>query len=99
VARIEYGGEQIELGVGETVLDGLLRAGIAAAHSCRAGHCRACAVRAPDGDAPAAAQVGLKDAWRARGIFLACQARPERDLRVASLDELGLEVGVTTTAV
>lgn len=99
VAAIEYQGQRIELAPGESVLDGLLGAGIEAPHSCRAGHCRTCLARAVDGDPPTGSQEGLKDAWRALGLFLTCRATPTRDLRVAAIDDLGLQVGATVTEI
>jgi NAD(P)H-flavin reductase len=95
MASIEFGGRRIELEGAETVLDGLLRSGIDAPHSCRAGHCRTCLVRALDGDAPPGSQTGLKEAWRERGLFLACRAVPVRDLRVGTIEDLGLDVPAT----
>ena len=71
---------------GETALDALLRAGVPVAHACRAGACHSCLLRASAGVLPAAAQVGLKDAQRAQGYFLACMCRPESDLTLADED-------------
>ncbi len=95
MAEIEYQGRRIALAPGETVLDGLLAAGIAAPHSCRAGHCRTCVARAVDTAPPEGSQAGLKDAWREMGLFLTCCAIPKSDMRVAPIDDLGLEVGAT----
>jgi NAD(P)H-flavin reductase len=73
---------------GESVLDCLLRAGVAVPSSCRAGACQSCLVRAVDGEPPAAAQQGLKETLRARGYFLSCVAHPTTALTVAlSADE------------
>lgn len=99
MAAVEYEGARVELAPGETVLDGLLRAGHDAPHSCRAGHCLVCVARAVDGDAPPASQSTLKDAWRAQGLFLPCRAVPDRDLRVARADSATLEIGATVVDV
>jgi CDP-4-dehydro-6-deoxyglucose reductase, E3 len=99
VAAIVYQGRRIELAPGETVLEGLLAAGIDAPHSCRSGHCRTCVARAVDGCAPRESQVGLKEAWRELGLFLTCRAVPTADLGVAPADDLGLEVGATVLEV
>ncbi len=95
MAQIEYQGRRIALAPGETVLDGLLGAGIAAPHSCRAGHCRTCIARAVDAPPPDGSQTGLKDAWRELGLFLTCCAIPTHDMCVAAIDDLGLEIAAT----
>ena len=71
---------------GETVLAALLRGGIAAPHSCKAGACGSCMLRAVEGDLGANSQAGLKDTWKAQGYFLPCVCVPRGDLTVASLD-------------
>ena len=68
---LDYQGEQFALQENETVLDALLRSGVKAAHSCKAGSCGSCLMRATSGDVPAKAQIGLKDSWKAQGYFLA----------------------------
>lgn len=80
--RIVCDGTALELRDGERLLDGLLRAGVPVASSCRAGACQSCLVQVVRGEAPAAAQVGLKPALRAQGFVLACLAEPRADLEV-----------------
>lgn len=80
--RIVCDGTALELRDGERLLDGLLRAGVPVASSCRAGACQSCLVQVVRGEAPAAAQVGLKPALRAQGFVLACLAQPRADLEV-----------------
>ncbi|HEX8911493.1 MAG TPA: 2Fe-2S iron-sulfur cluster-binding protein [Humisphaera sp.] len=77
----------VSLSDAETVLDGLLRAGVDVPNSCRAGACQSCLVRAVEGIVPPAAQVGLKDALKQQGYFLACACRPTTDLAVALAGE------------
>ncbi|HYE20584.1 MAG TPA: 2Fe-2S iron-sulfur cluster-binding protein [Tepidisphaeraceae bacterium] len=79
----ESGSHAVTLSAGESVLDGLLRAGHAIPNSCRGGACQACLMRATSGAVPAAAQVGLKETLRAGGYFLACSCRPAEDLTVS----------------
>lgn len=67
---------------GESVLDTLLRAEIPVPHSCRAGACQSCLLRASSGAPPAASQAGLKPALVEQNCFLACVARPDADLAV-----------------
>jgi len=82
---IRFGTHSCQLRENETVLDGLLRHGIPVSHACKAGSCGSCLLRAEEGQVPAAAQAGLKDSWKARGYFLACQCRPDEDLLVAEV--------------
>jgi CDP-4-dehydro-6-deoxyglucose reductase len=82
MAIVRFEGRSTALEPGETVLEGLLRAGARVPHSCRAGACRSCLVRAVEGRPPASSQAGLNDAQKARGDFLACLARPSDDLAV-----------------
>ncbi|HEY1754579.1 MAG TPA: FAD-binding oxidoreductase [Bryobacteraceae bacterium] len=80
MAAVRYGHHTCELDAGESVLDGLLRRGLPVAHSCKAGSCGSCLLRAVEGQIPARAQAGMKDSWRARGYFLACVCHPDVDL-------------------
>jgi CDP-4-dehydro-6-deoxyglucose reductase len=83
MATIHYGGQGLAVQTGESVLDCLLRNGIKASHSCKAGACQTCLVKGSGGDIPEVAQAGLKDTLRAQGYFLACAHRPKGDLRVS----------------
>jgi CDP-4-dehydro-6-deoxyglucose reductase, E3 len=90
--RLRCDGLEVPLEAGETVLDGLQRAGLTVASSCRVGACQACLLQATRGAPPAAAQVGLKASLRERGFFLACQARLDADLEVSRHGAEALEV-------
>jgi len=79
---IRYGEREFALQTKESVLDCLLRNGIAVSHSCRAGACQSCLVRGAGGPIPAGAQTGLKDTLRAQGYLLACSCRPEESLTI-----------------
>ena len=93
--HIAYGGTTFELRSGESVLDGLLRAGASVSHACKAGGCGSCLLRAEAPSAvPAAAQAGVKASWRARGYFLACLCHPDVDMTVTAV---GAEVRVPAT--
>lgn len=85
--KLTYQGRVYEAALGQTVLDALLAAGEPIPHSCRAGACGACIIRATAGPVPASAQVGLRDAWRQRGYFHACRAEVEADLELEPLGE------------
>ncbi len=94
---VTYQGRAAEVSEGQTVLDALLAAGEAIPNACRAGACGACIVRATSGEIPPEAQVGLRDAWRARGCFHSCQCRPRGDLVVEPLGE-GMRVAARIEA-
>jgi len=79
---IRFDGRSTGLRPGETVLEGLLRDGHEVPHSCRAGACQSCLIRAVRGRPPESAQVGLNAARKAQGYFLGCLARPSEDLDV-----------------
>ena len=83
MSLVRMDGAQYQLHDGETVLNGLLRHGVAASHSCMAGVCGSCMMRAVAGSVPSKAQAGLKDSWRIQGYFLACACVPEEDLDIA----------------
>lgn len=85
---IHHGDRHLHVEAGETALDTLLRGGVAVPHSCRAGACQSCRLRASAGTPPAAAQVGLKATQRERGYFLACLCRPDEDLTIALGEDL-----------
>jgi CDP-4-dehydro-6-deoxyglucose reductase len=94
--QINFEGRVYRLTENETVLDALLRHGASAAHSCKAGACHACLLRASSGTIPTAAQTGLKDSWKSQGYFLPCVCRPETDLTVAAVGS-DARVGATIT--
>jgi CDP-4-dehydro-6-deoxyglucose reductase len=93
---INFEGQLLPIAENESVLDTLLRNGVKAPHSCKAGSCGSCLMRAADGAVPAKAQSGLKDSWKAQGYFLACVCRPEADIVVAPVGE-DVKLGATIT--
>lgn len=94
---IDYEGRSFSILEKESVLDALLRNGIKAAHSCKAGSCGSCLMRAASGNVPARAQSGLKDSWKAQGYFLACVCCPETDLAITPVGA-DARLGATITA-
>lgn len=105
MATIQYEGQSYTLLENESVLDALLRNGIAATHSCKAGACGSCLMRAASGPVPATAQLGVKDSLRVQGYFLACVCHPvaalelagrgteaERGARIVGMDLLSADV-------
>ncbi|MBL8179114.1 MAG: 2Fe-2S iron-sulfur cluster binding domain-containing protein [Bryobacterales bacterium] len=83
---VDFEGRRYERRDGESVLDALLRCGVEVSHSCKAGSCGACMMRATGGAVPEKAQAGLKDTWKARGYFLSCACTPDGDLAVATAE-------------
>lgn len=75
---VELDGQSHQLSAApdETVLDALLRAGVAAPSSCRAGLCGACMCQVTRGEVTLGENHVLDDADRQAGWTLACQARP-----------------------
>lgn len=66
---------RLDAQAGETVLDAMLRAGIAAPNSCRSGLCGACMCQVTHGAATLGENHVLDTADRQAGWTLACQAR------------------------
>ncbi|MCA9717867.1 MAG: 2Fe-2S iron-sulfur cluster binding domain-containing protein [Myxococcales bacterium] len=83
MAIVRFGDISCALEPGETVLDGLERAGASIPSSCRVGACRSCLVQARAGAPTEASRRGLRETWRQRGYFLACLCRPQEDLEIA----------------
>jgi CDP-4-dehydro-6-deoxyglucose reductase len=83
MATIHYAGRDFPVQPGESVLDCLLRNGVAISHSCKAGVCQSCLVKGSGGSISEAAQRGIKDTLRAQDYFLACSHHPTTDLTVS----------------
>ena len=83
MSRIVHEGRSLECRFDETVLEALLRQGVDAPYSCRAGVCHACLCRGEDVSAlnPESFR-GLSAEQRADGWFLTCQAKPVEDLQL-----------------
>jgi CDP-4-dehydro-6-deoxyglucose reductase len=77
-----FGGRSFALIAGESVLECLERHGVGLPSFCRVGVCQTCILQARQGVVPAAAQLGLKETWKAQGCFLSCVCRPKTDLDV-----------------
>ena len=98
MSSVAYAGRSLELSLGESVLDGLLRSGIPVAHACKAGSCGSCMLRAVGGCVPPRAQVGLKDSWKEQGYFLSCVCVPEADMEVSEAGAQTLGAVASTLA-
>ncbi len=89
----------MDLSPGETVLEALLRAGIDAPSSCRAGNCQSCLHRAIEGKPPAQSQNGLTAAQKSLGFFLPCVCKPSEPLTIVPPDDAGAKVEATVRAI
>lgn len=98
-ARLRVGAAEYVCEPGESVLQALLRQGVAVPYSCKKGVCLACLMRCTGGDPGEAATAGLKDTLRAQGYFLACQSRPEGSLDLAPAEDAGLFIPALVEAV
>jgi CDP-4-dehydro-6-deoxyglucose reductase len=67
----------------ESVLDCLLRHGVAVPYACKAGMCQACLVRAVDCTASEESRKWIKPELQERGFTLACQWVPDTDVGAA----------------
>jgi NAD(P)H-flavin reductase len=79
VATIAYAGKTYTLNDNESVLQCLIRHGVDYPHSCQAGVCQSCLIKSQGAVNPAW-QGELPDTLKAQGYFLACLARPEKDI-------------------
>lgn len=98
MAKLTLHGKVAESQPGETVLAALLRSGASVGHSCLAGSCQSCLLRATAGTPADCGQVGLRDTLRQRGYFLPCITPATEDLTLTTADEDGLQVTATLVA-
>lgn len=95
MAKLVLNGQVAESQPGETVLNALLRSGITVGHSCLAGACQSCLLRATGGAPDPRGQVGLRDSLKERGYFLACVTPASADLMLTTASDDGLQVAAT----
>lgn len=93
--KLLLGGHVYDCWPEETVLEALLRQGVAITNSCRRQICLTCMMRSLEGPPPKAAQINLQDSLRGRNFFLACACCPERDMEITFTAET---IGQPTTA-
>src|SRR4051812_25497078 len=95
--HVQFGSTRCDLRENESVLDGLLRAGVSAPHACKAGSCGSCMMRVVQGEVPARAQAGLKDSWKTRAYFLPCVCVPETNVEIAQVgDDARFQARITS---
>lgn len=86
--RVTLDGITREIGMapGETVLEAVLRAGIDAPWSCRAGMCCTCRARLTQGEVAMDQNYSLRDWELEAGYVLTCQSRPKSDRLAVDYD-------------
>ena len=86
MVEIAYAGATYSCAASETVLDALLRQGVAPVYSCKKGICLSCIMQGRSGAVPPDAQAGLRDSLRAEGYFLPCVCTPGEALDIGDPD-------------
>src|SRR3954469_1649601 len=94
MAIVRYRGCDYSLVENESLLDALLRNGVQVTHSCKAGVCGSCMMRAAEGSVPARAQSGMKDSWRMRGDFYSCSCIPESNLEISDNTDFRFDASI-----
>jgi CDP-4-dehydro-6-deoxyglucose reductase len=90
VVTVSPTGEQILLEPGETILEGLYKAGYSYRIGCRRGGCGICKVDLLDGEVTynrVVADTVLTDVERAAGTCLTCRAVPSGPITIALREE------------
>lgn len=83
MSTLKFDDREFTLAPWESVLDCLLRHGVAIPYACKAGMCQACLVRAVDCSASEESRKWIKPELQARGFTLACQWVPDGDVAAA----------------
>ncbi|WP_028389350.1 FAD-binding oxidoreductase [Legionella fairfieldensis] len=89
---IDFNNQRLTLAPQENVLQCLLRHNINYPHSCQAGICQSCLIKAKDGPVHSSWQEGLPETLKSQGYFLACLAQPEAALQVVAPESVECEV-------
>ncbi|MCL6575432.1 MAG: 2Fe-2S iron-sulfur cluster binding domain-containing protein [Kyrpidia sp.] len=94
--RVEPRGAEIHCREGQTVLDAILRSGLAVPYGCKHGNCSACKAKVLEGDyrlMDRVSEFALMGFERDDGYILMCSTLPESDL-VVEVEEEDEEPGV-----
>jgi len=86
--RVLQADRTIDVPAGTTILDAALDAGIDYPFGCQSGNCGACKSRLVAGEVAMAgySEFALGEAEKARGLILACRARPRTDSEIAWIE-------------
>lgn len=82
MSTVKFNDRSYVLAQEESLLHCLLRYGIEYPHSCQAGICQSCLIKATDGIVDPAWQAGLPETLKIQGYLLACLAKPKDLLHV-----------------
>ncbi len=83
---IKYQNQGYEPKPQETVLDCLSRHGVEVPSFCRSGVCQTCVLKVIEGQPPAKAQAGLKEAWKRQGLVMSCVCDASQPLSLVPAD-------------
>ncbi len=94
---LKFSDKSYSLNDSETILDGLLRQGESAPHSCKTGVCQTCLMQVVEGEVPPEAQKGLKETLQSQGYFLACQWSPSEDtsVKLPGLEDTAISASIS----
>ena len=90
VVHVRPGGEVVPIRPGETILEGLYKAGYAYRIGCRRGGCGICKVDLLDGEVRynrVVAESVLSEQEKAEGACLSCRAVPDGEITIALREE------------
>jgi CDP-4-dehydro-6-deoxyglucose reductase len=99
MTKLTLGDVPIEITEGQSVLAALLAAGVDTPYSCQAGVCQTCLHQAIEGEIPEASQIGLSDAQKAQGYFMACVCVPKGTLKIVRAGDAHSQMEVCVSAV
>lgn len=88
IVTVLPGGTEVPVRRDETILDGLLRAGVEYSYGCKHGLCGACKARLRSGtvDTGEVSEFALFEDEKEEGFVLLCCARPTSDLEIEGPD-------------
>jgi ferredoxin len=91
IITVQPGGDQVRIGEGEALLEGLFRAGYAYRVGCKRGGCGVCKVDLVEGEVTyshTVADTVLTAQERAEGTCLSCRAVPDGDVTIALREDV-----------
>lgn len=89
---VQFNNQSYMLVPEENILQCFLRHGVDYPHSCQAGICQSCLMKAKEGEINPVWQEGLPETLKVKGYFLACLAKPTSTLLVTPPDTAECEV-------
>jgi NAD(P)H-flavin reductase/ferredoxin len=99
MTQIKFKNDVFTVSAGNTVLDTLLEHGHEIPNNCRAGACQSCLMQVTKGNVPEQSQKGLKDSYKAKGLFLACSCEPEEDIEIHFADSEQSKIPATVSQI